>query len=210
MLIRIVAFTLAAVLLGPTAQAQRIELDGGNEGTIELGPSDTSIDRSLEGNISVEIGSDGVSLGAGGSVETGVNGRSIGVSGELPSSDSIISPQSQAVSPDIDEGREPLASEAPDTLIGRAQAPGAGECLEADALRKMHDAFIASPEAASPHYIRRIDIGSCPIDHRPALAERLNADPAIGSGLTRMNVNPRDVTAARMTADGGLEIYTAP
>lgn len=224
-------FVLIAAILMATASpaaAQRNELDGGNSGTVTLGPSETEIGREIGGDLTVDLHREGIGVEAGGALGLDLDGQSETVSRSLsigetrdmgtstppPSNSSSGSSgngtsgeDSPAATPEGPEaGAVPNAGAAATSV--QATDDTAETCPDADGIAALRAAFLDQAEPESLAYIRRIDIPDCGHPADPDLALRLNTLPNIQPGLTHMDTRMSDILWARWTDDKGLILYT--
>lgn len=218
---RVTGIFVAALVLASPVVAQRIELDGSSANGLRIGPSDTTIERAMEGGATVDIGNDGIAVDAGGSVRLGVDERSETVGGgislggggaeEAASSSPRSAPRGASSGTTDDVTAEPDAAElhAPLSQMRLPSDPAeAADCLEADVFAQHRDAFMEAEMPDASVYIRRVDVSVCGYEPSRELMTYLNTMPDIRAGLEQMLIDPEQIVSAGWTDDAGLLIYT--
>lgn len=189
------------------AFAQRIDVEGGNATTVNIGPTDTEIDRAVEGNLTIDL-DDGLSVEAGGSAELGIDGESRPVDGTL-----TLGETDDADTPEMAANPAPAAAAedeaAAQSEVTTSPPTDAEDCSEPAAFAAQREAFLEQEPLEDFVYIRRIDISVCGYESSMPLIARLNSLPTVRAGLEHMQIDPDSIVSARWTDDRGLLVYTA-
>lgn len=222
----------AAVLVAVNpAFAQRIELDGGNRTTVELGPSETEVERGIDGNAVIDLDRDNPEVSVGGGVDIAIDGDDAGLDGALTTDDLPLprdhdeapenTPTNAPSSPTIEEdsfsddtgttAEDPGAPPNPAApVVSGADTTDVPSCVDAEGFDLQRQAFLEQEAPDAPVYIRRIDITACKFDGADALMNRLQDMDSVREGLERMDIALDAIISATWTTDAGLIVYTVP
>lgn len=207
-MIRSALFAMVIAGLAFPAQAQRIELEGGNSGSAGSGLLGLETERDINGGLTIDVGRDGIGVEAEGEITLGLGGERETLGGGISLGAQTDSPpqpaQNGANADDAIQPRVPLSAEPEVT-----DSDAAANCGDRAAFDAQRETFLEQEPLDTLAYIQRVNVSVCGYEGSDQLIARLNTIEGVRQGLDHMEIEPETIVSARWTDDQGLLIYTA-